>query len=272
MQLLRWVGGLSLGLVCGTAVACGEGDGEGSGSGGSCAAGQQLACECPGGGEGVRGCTLEDVFGPCECGGEDASAGDTELDTAEDDSSGETCGDGVEDPGECPTACPQDCAATDDPGVGGVVVTAVPLQPSRWESGPLIGFAAGQDLCRRAAASMGAPNPMEVTVCDYEQVRLAEAAGELAPLSGTTAWIHRTTVAKIDGVKSAPGAGGRCANWSYSTNHIADGEHMEIGAGGAATYFLDNDTFYDGTDGSHTQPGTLECGTEIRSILCCNPP
>ena len=52
-----------------------------------------------------------------------------------------------------------------------------------------------------------------------------------------------------------------------------DGQILgRIGADGAARYFLDNDTFYDGVDGSHTQPGMLECGTEQRSILCCTPP
>jgi hypothetical protein len=269
MRRHRALGGFALGLVCGIAVACS--DGENSGDVGSCAGGVAIVCACPGGGEGVQACTPEgEALGPCECGDDDASGETEPAQTAEGDA---TCGDGVEDPGECPAACPQDCAATNDPSVGGVVVVAsVPLQPSRWQSGPFIGFEAGQDLCRRAAASMGVPRPLEVTVCDYEQVLQAEAAGELAPLAGTTAWVHRTTVAKIDGVKSAPGPGGRCADWTYSTNHLSDGEHMEIGAGGAATYFLDNDTFYDGIDASHAQPGALECGTESRSILCCAPP
>jgi len=288
MQLYRLLGGLSLGLLCGLAAACGDEDGEGSGSGASCVPGQQVACACPGGGDGVQVCTLDgNAFGPCACG--DATEGDaqTESDTEIDSASGDvttgepTCGNGVEDPGECPSVCPQDCMTVDDTGTGTtgeggcaddpVFVVSVPLQSSRWESGALIGFAAGQDLCRQAALGVGAPDPMAVTVCDYEQVRQAEMAGELAPLSGTSAWIHRTTVAQINAVNSAPGTGGRCVDWTYQTNHLSDGEYADIGAGGVVSYFLDNDTFYDGIDGSHTQPGLLECGTQMRAILCCNP-
>lgn len=290
MQLYRLLGGLALGLLCGIAVACGDGDGEGSGSGASCVPGQQVACACPGGSDGVQVCTLDGAsFGPCACGdptgGEDATAGETEIDSASGDGTtgDSTCGNGVEDPGECPMVCPQDCAGVDDTGSESgttgdagcsddpVFVVSVPLQPSRWESGALIGFAAGQDLCRQAAAGVGAPEPMQVTVCDYEQVLDAEAAGELAPLAGTSAWIHRTTVAQVGGVNSSPGTGGRCVDWTYQTNHISDGEYVDIAAGGVATYMLDNDTFYDGIDGTHTQPGALECGTQMRAILCCNP-
>jgi hypothetical protein len=292
MQLYRLLGGLSLGLLCGIAVACGDGEGDGDGGAGSCVPGQQVACACPGGADGVQQCTPDgSSFGPCTCGdptgGEEETAGETEIesDSAEGTTSAELCGNGVEDPGECPLACPQDCMAVDDTGTASgttagedscaddpIYVASVPAQPSRWESGALIGFAAGQDLCRQAATAAGVPMPMEVTVCDYEQVLLAEAAGELAGLSGTNAWIHRTTVATVMAVNSAPGTGGRCVDWTYQTNHISDGEYVDIGAGGVGTYFLDNDTFYDGVDTTHTQPGMLECGTQMRAILCCNPP
>jgi hypothetical protein len=284
------LGGLSLGLALGVAPACGDGEGEGDGSAGSCVPGQQVACACPGGGSGVQLCAADgSSFGPCSCGaateGESQTGTDTEIDTASGDgtTSAETCGNGVEDPGECPAACPQDCGTVDTGSESGttgedscaddpIFVVSVPTQPSRWESGALIGFAAGQDLCRLAAMGAGAPDPMAVTVCDYEQVLQAEAAGELAGLSGTSAWIHRTTVANVMGVNSAPGTGGRCVDWTYQTNHISDGEYVDIGAAGVGTYFLDNDTFYDGVDTTHTQPGMLECGTQMRAILCCNPP
>ena len=68
------------------------------------------------------------------------------------------------------------------------------------------------------------------------------------------------------------GVGGRCVDWTYQTNHIADGEFVEFPGGGAVTYNFDNDTFYDGVDTTHAQPGLLECGTQMRAILCCNPP
>lgn len=290
--LAQLLGGLALGLVGSVALACGDGGDDGDGGAGSCVPGQQVACACPGGADGVQVCALDgSSFGVCSCGDATGGEGQTESDTEIESASGdgttaaETCGNGVEDPGECPAACPQDCMAVDDTmGASGttgedscanepIYVANVPMQPSRWESGALIGFAGGQDLCRQAATALGVPMPMEVTVCDYEQVLQAEAAGELATLAaGTTAWIHRTTVANVLGVNSAPGTGGRCVDWTYQTNHISDGEYVEIGAGGVGTYFLDNDTFYDGVDTTHTQPGMLECGTQMRAILCCNPP
>jgi hypothetical protein len=292
MQIYRLLGGLSLGLLGSIAVACGDGEGDGDGGAGGCVPGQQVVCPCPGGEQGVQVCSPDgSTFGPCSCGAATESAGQTESDTEVESASGEgttsaeTCGNGVEDPGECPAACPQDCMAVDDTmgssGTTGedscasmpIFVASVPMEPSRWESGALIGFAAGVDLCHLAAMGAGVPDPMEVTVCDYEQVLLAEAAGELAVLPvGTTAWIHRTTVATVMGVNSAPGVGGRCVDWSYQTNHISDGEYLEMAAGGVPTYFLDNDTFYDGVDTTHAQAGTLQCGTEMRNIMCCNPP
>jgi hypothetical protein len=292
MRIYRLLGGLSLGLLGSIASACGDGEGDGDGGAGTCVPGQQVTCGCPGGGEGIQVCTPDGAaYGPCSCGDETDTAGQTESDTEVESASGDgttggtTCGNGVEEPGECPAVCPQDCTAVDDTMDGSsstgeascadepIFVVSVPTQPSRWESGALIGFAAGQDLCQLAAMGAGVPMPMEVTVCDYEQVLLAEAAGELAALAaGTTAWIHRTTVAPVMAVNSAPGTGGRCVDWTYTTNHISDGEYLEMGAGGVPTYFLDGDTFYDGVDTTHTQPGMLECGTQSRAILCCNPP
>jgi hypothetical protein len=290
MQLYRLVGGLSLGLLGSIALACGDGEGDGDGGSGSCVPGQQVACACPDGGDGVQVCSPEgDFFGACSCGdatgGESETEGDTEVESASGDGTtgADTCGNGMEDPGECPLACPEDCTAVDDTmgdssSTGSdscadqpIYVANVPMQPSRWESGALIGFAAGQELCRQAAMAVGAPEPMDVTVCDYEQVVMAEAAGEFAALpAGSNAWIHRTTAAPVMAVNSAPGTGGRCVDWTYTTNHISDGEYAEF-AGGVATYFLDNDTFYDGVDTTHAQAGTLQCGTAMRAILCCNP-
>jgi len=292
MQIYRLLGGLSLGLLGSIGFACGDSGDDGDGGAGMCVPGMQSNCGCPGGVQGVQVCLADgSSFGPCSCGdatgGESETRGESETEGASGDGTtgAETCGNGVEDPGECPLACPQDCMAVDDTmgdssttgadscASDPIFVASVPMQPSRWESGAVIGFAAGQDLCRQAATAVGAPMAMEVTVCDYEQVLDAEAAGELAVLPmGTTAWIHRTTVATVMAVNSAPGTGGRCVDWTYQTNHISDGEYLEMGAAGVPTYFLDNDTFYDGVDTTHTQPGLMQCGTEMRSILCCNPP
>lgn len=294
MKLFRLLGGLSLGLM--GSIACNGGAGDGDGSGGSCVMGQQVACACPGGEGGVQVCIDGSAYGPCMCG--DTSAGNTEGesegDTEVDSNSGtgstgvDQCGNGMEDPGECmmgdPAYCPEDCEGADDTmgdtttgtdSCAGmpIYVANVPSIGSRWESGALVGFAAGQELCRQTAMGMGIPDAAEVTVCDYEQVVMAELAGEFAAIpGGTNAWIHRTTPADVLGVPSAAGSGGRCVDWTYTTNHISDGEYAEFPGGGAVNYFLDNDTFYDGVDTTHTQPGMLECGTQMRAILCCNPP
>ncbi len=83
-----------------------------------------------------------------------------------------------------------------------------------------------------------------------------------------------------------PGAGGRCNDWTYPTNHIADGEWFKVStndaggvtvAGGSLSYHFDADTSYDGTGAhvsskSETTLGTSGgCGNATRSILCCFP-
>jgi hypothetical protein len=198
------------------------------------------------------------------------------------DTTGGLCGNGMEDPQECamgdPAYCPQDCGSDDGTtGPGGCVdegpiyVTMVPPVPSRWESGALVGFAAGQVMCRDTALAMGLPGAEQLTVCDYVQLLQAELAGELAAVPvGTTAWVHRTTIADVMGMPSDPGIGGRCEEWTSLANDVADGEYVELG-GGMVQFFLDDDTTYDGVDTSHTQAGLLECGMQTRSILCCNP-
>lgn len=288
------LGGL-FGLLGGIALACGGGEGGGDDDATACTPGMQVTCPCPDGSTGVQVCELNGGFyEACMCGAAtDSGMGSgTESDSDSDsnsDSTGEDlCGNGIEDPGECGEAgtCISDCEVSDTSGADEsstgeedtcasmpTMVAYVPSIPSRWESGALVGFAAGGDLCHMAATVANVPNPNQVVVCDYEQVLEAEAKGELAGLpANSTAWIHRTTNANVNAVVSAPGSGGRCVDWTYSTNHISDGEFVSIAAGGVATYSLDGDTFYDGVDTTHTQPGMLECGTQMRSILCCNPP
>lgn len=293
----NWLLGSALGLLSSLGISCG-GSGEEAdtfGSGGSCVPGQVFECPCLGGEQGVQICNdLGNAFGPCMCG--EATGGEeteTDGDTEGDDNSGSgtggaVCGNGMEEAGECdmddPAYCPDDCGSLDggtmdgttgEPGCAGdpVYVAMVPSMPSRWESGALTGLGAGEQLCQQAAAAAAVPNAMDVGVCEYQQLLQAEAAGEFAGMgAGTTAWIHRLTVADIGGVPTQPGVGGRCVDWTYQTNHISDGEFVEFGAGGVPTYNLDNDTFYDGVDTTHTQPGLLECGTQMRAILCCNPP
>jgi hypothetical protein len=281
------------GLVGGIALACGDGGEDGDGGETACVPGMQVACPCPDGSMSVQTCEIGGgFFEPCMCGATSIGTGETgtmsDSDSAEDSTGPDTCGNGVEDPGECGEAgtCISDCEGVDSSSGAGdsstgeedtcanipTLVAYVPAIPSRWESGALVGFAAGGAMCQMAATVANVPNPGEVVVCDYEVLE-AEAKGELASLpANSTAWIHRTTQAMVNGVASAPGSGGRCVDWTYQTNHISDGEFVTIGAGGVATYSLDGDTFYDGVDTTHTQPGLLECGQQMRSILCCNPP
>lgn len=279
--------GLAVGLGLGPLIglSCND-DSEGN----VCTPGQLLACPCGDGSNGLQSC-LQDgsAYGPCDCddpteGGTAPTGPATETGSSSgSDPTGDPCGNGIEDPGECamgdPAYCPDDCAADDTTtGLGECVdegpiyVTLVPPTPSRWESGALVGFAAGQQLCRDAALAAGAPDPGMVTVCTYLQMIQAELAGELAAVPmGTSAWVHRITAADVMGMPSAPGIGGRCADWTTLSNDLSDGEHAEFLGGGMIDYFLDDDTSYDGVDTSHTQPGLLECGMQMRSILCCNP-
>lgn len=282
--------GLSMGwagaLVCAVVVfgpACG-GTGE---TGGSCTPNQQESCACPGDKSGVQTCNRDGTaFGICECEGASSNSGGggTGGDGGFGGGPMGACGDGIEDQGECdPGAesyCPEDCK----PGTGGTGGTGggtggdpceghvtyaglVGNVPAAWGQHPdansKTGFEAGIAIC----ATLGADHP-----CTYEEMRLAETAGELANIAqGTAAWIHRTMPEMVGGTPSAAGPGGRCNDWVYTTNHISDGEYATFDMVGIPSYHLDNDTFYDGVDTTHTIANDLQCGGQMRAILCCFP-
>src|SRR5262249_4016631 len=133
---------------------------------------------------------------------------------------------------------------------------------SQWGAHPQAngktGYEAGIEICK----TIGADHP-----CDYEEFKTAEGKGELANIAmGTTTWIHRTTPEMVNGMMSQPGPGGRCNDWIYTTNHISDGEYSTFDQVGQPTYHLDNDTFFDGVDTTHTIVGDLQCGGKTRSI------
>jgi hypothetical protein len=82
------------------------------------------------------------------------------------------------------------------------------------------------------------------------------------------------------------GAGGRCNEWTFPSNHVADGEWFEVynpassfNAGGfkegTLSFHYDGDTTYTGqypspTCKSLTTPGCAgPCGGAQRAILCC---
>lgn len=130
-----------------------------------------------------------------------------------------------------------------------------------------VGLEAGDNACKSLA--VGADH-----VCDYEEVLLAEAQGELASIpAGTTAWVQRTTTAIVNGAPSEPGRGGNCNNWTFGGNHLADGEYATFDTTGVPTFHLDDDTIFDPNAplGEHIIAADLQCGSTVRSILCCYP-
>lgn len=262
--------------------SCGGSDTGGTG----CTPNETQVCACTNGGEGVQTCASDGAsFSACDCGGSGGSGGST---GSSGDGGGNTiigaCGDGVEDQGECDSGsenfCPEDCSGTGGTGGGTTTTTTsdtcegqvtfaglVADVPSAWgshmQANGKTGYEAGVEICK----SIAADHP-----CEYQEVLAAEAAGELAGVAqGTTAWIHRTSDAIVGGVVSPAGAGGRCNNWVYTTNHISDGEYTTFDMVGIPSYHLDNDTFYDGVDTTHTIGGDLQCGGVMRAILCCYP-
>lgn len=159
--------------------------------------------------------------------------------------------------------------------------------PSVWSYGGEIGIMAGQAMCQVIAADH---------VCTYGEVLEADTKGEFANVAmdgSVSFWVHRVTesVPKLGSMgMSAPGPGGRCNDWTYPTNHIADGEYGTFGASGSPpanareignlTLFFDDDTAFDGNPSSNHQcsqptPGCAGgCGPAsgiTRAILCCFP-
>ena len=284
-SMFGWVRAALLGsVVAGLAgmAACGSsGTSDATTGGGTCTPGEQKACACPGGVQGVQTCAEDGrSLNACECGANTSSSsgsggaggGSTGTQMSE-------CGDGIQQPGEClPNSethfyCKEDCdsptTSSSSTGAGGscaghtYYAGLVPNVSAVWVSGGLTSFAAGDDMCQKA--NLGADH-----VCDYEEVLKAQAANELATIaSGTTVWIQRTTSAMIGGVPSAPGPGGRCNDWKYNTNHIADGEYAAFLTTGVPTYHLDKDTIFDNMPGAHNDPTDMDCNGASRAIMCC---
>lgn len=223
------------------------------------------------------------------------------------------CGDGIVQAGEdCDDGnqaefdmCPPDCM---DPGgqggdCGGQLIYAGIVTndtnptmpgngvPSVWSYGGAgVGIASGNEMC----AAIGADH-----VCTYKELRDADAAGELNGKidEGQEFWLHRVTetVPQVGGNgMTAPGAGGRCNDWAYPTNHISDGEFavfhptMTTDKGRRINniiYFFDDDTSYDAMNAtgvcganaaSATDDGNLQAGcgggcggTQPKAIACC---
>ncbi len=93
-----------------------------------------------------------------------------------------------------------------------------------------------------------------------------------------------------------PGAGGRCNEWTYQTNHVSNGEWFQPAAaanpnpggvkcgdalctkatGGSLLYHFDRNPNYDGTTLYGCKANNMTgcsggCAGETRAILCCHP-
>jgi cysteine-rich repeat protein len=155
---------------------------------------------------------------------------------------------------------------------------------SVWSYGGQLGVQAGNDMCQIIGADH---------VCSYAEVLAAEAKSELSSLpDGMGFWLHRVTesVPKVldPNQMTPPGPGARCNDWTYPTDHIADGEYGKVGsypddngtAGGSViggvTYYFDDDSRYNGLDYAGSGPGAGGvCGANNsgmrRALLCCFP-
>ena len=282
-SMFGWVRAALLGSVVAGIAACGSsGSSAATTSGGTvCTPGKQEECACPGGTKGVQTCSADGRgLNACECGNSTSTGSGGAGGSGSTGTMGPMCGDGVQQAGECdPTSeghiyCAADCDGTTasssgSTGAGGscaghvFYAGMVPGITSVWVSGGLTSFAAGDDMCQKA--NLGADH-----VCDYEEVLSSQKAGELANVAaGTTVWVQRTTPALVNGVMSAPGPGGRCNDWKYNTNHIADGEYGVFETLGQPKFHLDNDTIFDNIPGAHNNPLDLDCNGATRAIMCC---
>jgi cysteine-rich repeat protein len=268
-----------------------------------CTPGQSEACACAAGAMGVQVCQPDGTFGTCDCGGAGGSGGGGDGvcgnsvkesgETCDDGNlvdgdgcsstcqSESTCPDGKPDPGECGAegtcpmdcmlcgngavdpfecgqagACPEDCCL---PANTQIFAGFVPSSGPYWAYQGLSGTDAGHEQCKTGFNADHA--------CTYEEIVEADKQAELGQVpDGTTFWLHRTTEVMVNGQPSPPGAGARCNDWTYPTNHASDGEWGEK-QGGVLSYNFDNDSIFDQAM-PHTIP-TLQCGGEARAIFCC---
>jgi cysteine-rich repeat protein len=203
------------------------------------------------------------------------------------------CGDGVvQAPEICDDGngevCPPDCglqgtsssssSSSGLPCMGKLVFAGfAAAQTGAFSYGGQIGLDAATAACQ-AIGGFG--------MCDYDQWKQLETspmtyAVDVAKLamtipSGTCTgvWLQRTTVAMTaacPGGMAPFGPGGNCNNWNYDTNHISDGEWLNIcNMGGTITYDykLDCDPTFDPMNPGPHQDQALTCAG-ARTIPCC---
>jgi len=293
-KLLLSVGAiLSLGAII---AACGSSGGDATGS---CLPNVTQACLCVGGTMGVQACNSDGKsFGMCQCGAASGAGGSTSSSASSSSGNG-TGGNGCScNPSSelyCGAAqCSTDAGADASTGAGGSCSSVVTYAGkaigtdfdggaaaldwgSNWTYGTsLPGLPSGNAACQ----ALGADH-----VCDYDDLVLAATKGELTPLATTdTAWLYRVNPVTVTatsptievlgtpatvGTTYQVGMGSRCANWTYSTDHLNDGEYVsfEKGVNKPTYHFDDNPTVI------QTTPKDIPCGHNgmPRAVLCCFP-
>lgn len=251
---------------------CGSSSGNGGGGGSSelCGNGTKEGTEECDDGNMVNGdgCNADCTIGGDDCGNGVPNAGECGPEGTCLKDCG-NCGNGVEDMGECgPTGnCPIDC----DPCKDAVTFAGLTgsLSGPVWTYGGFTGIQAGDEMCKLIGADH---------ICTHAELRKAEkhilmnGMSELASMpNGTSIWLHRedTDMVMVGGVPTAGGAGARCNDWKYGTNHISDGEHCEWDTVNLNCSY-DNDPIFDpNAGGIHVQQGALDCGGVMRNITCC---
>ncbi len=140
--------------------------------------------------------------------------------------------------------------------------SAGPGLTSVWSYQGQLGIIAGDNLCK----AIGADH-----VCTYTEVLEADQRGELAQTFGETDtfWLHRVSSITVDSTVIAAGAGGRCNDWTYPGNQLADGEFGEMGSGGVVGYNFDSNACYTTNAGDGCAEAGIPCGGVLRAIPCC---
>lgn len=154
----------------------------------------------------------------------------------------------------------------------GKTVYAGKVGPKRsdWGNGTaLSGLAAGNSFCSTAF-----PNSH---VCVFEEFVRARSRSEVPNEANATLWVHRTGAVTYKGTTYPADVqgGGHCEDWTYQTNHRANGEWYDMNPATAeeSRFHLDTQPFFNANgDGTFTEPG-LPCGaangTTGRFIPCC---
>jgi hypothetical protein len=132
-----------------------------------------------------------------------------------------------------------------------------PSTPSMWSLNGKVGTEAGNEMCKLIGADH---------FCDYAEINKAKDRGELNAVNGTF-WVHRTTTANVGGVANSGGAGARCDDWRYATNHINNGEFVTITNGNLVYDLAPANMLTAGA--APAGASNRKCGGVSRSLLCC---